>query len=249
MDRHWPRDDSRLLYLAEYQHRDIRRTYRTTAVAGERLSRQEIIIMEDLSAKSHWWGATKEDARGTMIVEWIDGKNLNVVNRGNAPTFIRGSSESCIDLTLCSTNMLRYIKEWKVSDRENLSDHRDIEVTIDMNQAKTGETRSTNETGGWRFTEGKMRIFEEHVASSFEDKAKELTELAMESYYDTIIEGCNKAFPKKFPTQKRKADYWWTAAIRAETIRKRRVMTRMRNRNNAIDTEIETSISEYKDKK
>lgn len=81
------------------------------------------------------------DARGAIVVEWIDGKDLNVVNRGNAPTFTRCSSESCIDLTLCSTNMLQYIRDWRILDRGNVSENHNIEVTTGLNQDEIKGTR------------------------------------------------------------------------------------------------------------
>lgn len=61
---------------------------------------KRILITGDFNAKSHRWGGTQEDARGAILAEWVDGNDLNVMNRGNAPTFTRGSSESFIDLTV-----------------------------------------------------------------------------------------------------------------------------------------------------
>jgi len=69
---------------------------------------------------------------------------LVTCNQGKEPTFVRGASESHIDLTFATRAVTCQISGWKVIDEESLSLHRYIEYTIgkkrtrDLQQARRG---------------------------------------------------------------------------------------------------------------
>lgn len=87
---------------------------------------RKVVVGGDFNAKSHLWGAPLEDRRGGMLVDWLNSNDLVVANTGDSPTFVRGRSESHIDITITSDGEARLIRGWKVLDDMSLSLHRYI---------------------------------------------------------------------------------------------------------------------------
>ncbi|XP_061709458.1 uncharacterized protein LOC133519469 [Cydia pomonella] len=57
------------------------------AVAGAAPS--PIMVVGDLNAKCAAWGSPRTDPRGTVLLEWLVGLGLEVVNQGTANTCVR----------------------------------------------------------------------------------------------------------------------------------------------------------------
>jgi hypothetical protein len=81
------------------------------------------IIGCDSNAHSILWNSPNTDLRGRLLNDFINCKNLFLLNNGFKPTFWRETGESIIDLTLCNENILRNCNDWHVTDIETLSDH------------------------------------------------------------------------------------------------------------------------------
>ena len=77
-------------------------------------------------------GAQRPINRGEMLEEFISESNLMIVNRGAKATFESSRYSSIIDITLCTKNMVRRIKDWKVSDQHVFSDHKRIRFTLSL---------------------------------------------------------------------------------------------------------------------
>lgn len=62
----------------------------------------------------------------TFLLDFVMEKDLDVINSGNKPTFITRNMQKFIPITLASNYASNFIKNWKVSDEVNCSDHRHI---------------------------------------------------------------------------------------------------------------------------
>ena len=194
-----------------------------------------IIIAGDFNAKSPMWGSPTEDRRGAILTEWIGQINLTILNSGTKPTFERNSRGSFIDLTMCTSNMVSKIGDWRVLQEETLGCHKILEYTIkDVRDVGIRKTKFR----GWRITEGTIEIFKEHLKKNMEERAtkprttEEEGELGI--LYECLKKRCNAAFTKKIirPNGKQTV-YWWNSEIkehRRECLRKRRTMTRTNKR-------------------
>jgi len=49
------------------------------------------------------WGSTNCNGRGEALIEFLNSSNLEILNRGNKPTFYSGSRQEVINITLGST--------------------------------------------------------------------------------------------------------------------------------------------------
>jgi len=48
-----------------------------------------LIVAGDFNAKSPAWGESRQDVRGTTLVEWVNSLDLHIFNEGRASTCIR----------------------------------------------------------------------------------------------------------------------------------------------------------------
>ena len=49
----------------------------------------------------------------------------------DAPTFQTARGRSCIDLTVCNSQLLRYLTEWRCGEEERYSDHNTITFKLE----------------------------------------------------------------------------------------------------------------------
>jgi hypothetical protein len=64
-------------------------------------------------------------------MEFLVSSNMNILNRGNEPTFAVRNRREVIDLTLGTNKIEVLVSNWHVSDEPSLSDHRYICFQID----------------------------------------------------------------------------------------------------------------------
>lgn len=186
---------------------------------------KEAIICGDLNAKSPHWGSPQSDKRGDMLADWISSLNLNVCNDGN-PTFIRGKSQSHIDISLV-TNFSKKICKWQVLDDDSASHHRYITFLINS------EISNVNIDKRVTFLDPKK--FKEYLTvtrNTSDNSPAAISKLIQSAQY--------RASSQKKGTTKLQP-YWWNAEINEIWVRAttaRRAVTRARARD-TTDQQIE----------
>jgi hypothetical protein len=101
-----------------------------------------LIIAGDANSKNRRWGGDKEDKRGDWVSQFIDQFDLNVLNKGNSPTFRRANAgkeviTSFIDITLCSRTFTNNVVGWNVKSDICVQDHYAITFRITGNNLVT----------------------------------------------------------------------------------------------------------------
>lgn len=185
---------------------------------------KEIVIGGDFNAKSGIWGSKKEDKRGEMLAEWLAEEDLVVHNKGNVPTFIRGKSESFIDVTFSTKKIAKQIENWKVLEEESLSAHQHITFEIALKNRKIPKMSNSP---GWRIKKEnlpKMTLELKKLLSMRQDYVMSAAEIS-----GAITEACNKSFGKKRGHPTKRPVYWWTeevAQTRRTCLKSKRLMVR-----------------------
>jgi hypothetical protein len=82
------------------------------------------------------------NCRGAALLEYIANSNLEIVNRGSAPTFVTRVREQVIDITLSSASIWQEIVNWRVSKEVSLSDHRIIRFRMSADPKVPHEYRN-----------------------------------------------------------------------------------------------------------
>jgi hypothetical protein len=63
-------------------------------------------------------------------MEFFSSSNLEILNRGNQPTFYNAVREEVLDIILGSCGLLEKTTDWEVSAEPSLSDHRHNLVSL-----------------------------------------------------------------------------------------------------------------------
>jgi hypothetical protein len=94
----------------------------------------------DSNARSTSWHDTITNNRGKHLEEYLSSKQLQIMNEPSTKsTFENRIGKSNIDLTVVTSNLLRRITDWKISEEESNSDHSIINYDI-----KTGDNHKNN---------------------------------------------------------------------------------------------------------
>lgn len=195
------------------------------SLRGEmRKHRKEILVGGDFNSKSYLWGSKVEDKRGELVAEWMAEDDLIVHNQGETPTFIRGNSQSYIDLTFSTRKIAGSVVNWRVIEEESLSCHQHIMFAFRDGRAVDNISPISNK--GWRTHINNMAKMTAEVGRILHTRDRR--SWSAEGLAWAITKACNKIFPKKGSTA-RKPVYWWTdkvAEARKSCLQKRRATVR-----------------------
>lgn len=198
------------------------------------MHKDSAIIAGDFNAKSASWGEPVGDRKGAIVTEWMAASDLVLANDGKTPTFLRGSSKSIIDLTLCSHKVINELTNWKVSNEENFSLHENIYSTIDTPE----ETVKIRKNKGWKIIKDNIPKFVETLKEELMSRQpKEATDLT-----NALKDALDKCFPKKTGTTNINKLYWWSQelqTLKTLGIKAKRALTRANAKKDMEPTHIE----------
>lgn len=139
-------------------------------------------------------------------------QQLTVTNQDTTPTFVRGTQESVLDLTMCPTRCADMVQKWEILEEETLSWHKLIYFVL-AERNPTAPIRKELPRG-WKVTETAMGRFRESLAGHVGDAVGRTTALSAGQLTDCVTKACNAAFRnKKALSGNRTPVYWWSAEI------------------------------------
>ncbi|XP_035204510.1 uncharacterized protein LOC118179445 [Stegodyphus dumicola] len=182
------------------------------------------------------WGYPKSDSRGEQVEDFIAANSLVLHNDTvQGPTFETCSGKGWPDLTLSSTNASTFLKNWKILDEENNSDHKFIHFEIDL-------TFSSTSTKRFHITESGIKKFKNLLAKektsilngiNYCRDRNQLNEIS--SNFFSVIQIpkiSQQSFKIRAPRNKFTAN-WWTKELRAE-----------RNKTKALRRKIKSTLDD-----
>lgn len=194
----------------------------------------EIIVAGDLNAKSTEWGMDRSDTRGNDVSDMAARLDLVIINEGNTTTFRRpGYRETIIDITFATPNTAAAIRNWRVMEDYNASDHQYIQFVIAG--AKPDSANTKHQRKGWnekKLDEAKLINFLKERWQPTHDAANNTrsdAETLVEKTMGLITAACDASMPAKSNRARRRPNYWWTAEInelRTKCLALRRKVTR-----------------------
>jgi hypothetical protein len=66
------------------------------------------------------WGSTNCNDRGVVLLEFLNSSNLEILNKGNDPTYFSAGRLEVIDITLVFCGFLESLRSWEVSSKPSL---------------------------------------------------------------------------------------------------------------------------------
>lgn len=166
-----------------------------------------VIMGLDCNAHHTVWGSKDTNARGESLLDFLATTNLQLLNRGDTPTFAVTDKDSVIDITVCSPSIEDDITRWKVLLEPSLSDHRTISFRWSANAAKAvpiayRNPRTTNWVSFHRNLEDRLGDFPRKYGSAAE------LEHATRFLTAAIISSYEEACPLKERPFARGASFW-----------------------------------------
>ncbi|XP_033225993.1 uncharacterized protein LOC117178676 [Belonocnema kinseyi] len=151
---------------------------------------EDAIVSGNFNAKSSQWGMKRTDRRGKILTEWLAQNDLIVQNNGDKLTFIRREYGSILDLNLATNTIGSRIRQWKVRERESLSDHN--YVTFDIIEKSRPLRRNQRQTG-WNT----RKLGRDKLQNAIDDIAESQNALAAEEFSSRLGQLCNRCMPKR----------------------------------------------------
>jgi hypothetical protein len=99
-------------------------------VTGCRADATHLIVGCDANSHHTSWGSTNINNRGESLFNYIMANGLDIMNRGNKPTFVTSNRQEVIDITIATVYVGNCIKDWHVTEEVSCSDHRYIRFTV-----------------------------------------------------------------------------------------------------------------------
>ncbi|CAH2091712.1 unnamed protein product [Euphydryas editha] len=224
-------------------------------VATQKIPTQHLLVAGDVNAWSHWWGSSSENHRGAQLHGFISEMDLQILNRGQTPTFetYRGDRlySSCIDVTLTSQSLLAKMENWKVERNLITSDHNAITFALrvegPLKPLQPISTRRYNtKKARWAdfTTILKSGLAEQDVTLSSVSNVSNGEELEeMLTRYTTVIHGaCETTIPRIKPWKGDPRPPWWSAELHSL---KRELLKTKRRIRNAAPSRRASVVEEY----
>lgn len=114
---------------------------------------EHLVLGADVNAHHVAWGSTDCNARGESLLEYITRVDLDILNKGNKPTFITRVRREVLDITLCTLHVAKFITNWRVSGEPSLADHQHIQFEIVGKQCEDLQYRNPRKTNWKDFRE------------------------------------------------------------------------------------------------
>jgi hypothetical protein len=99
-------------------------------VTGCRTEGTHLIIRCDANLHHTQWDTTNINNRGESLFNYIVANGLDIMNKGNRPTFVTCHRQEVIDITIATFYAGNFIKNWHVSEEVSCSDHRYLRFTV-----------------------------------------------------------------------------------------------------------------------
>ncbi|GBM97323.1 hypothetical protein AVEN_27082-1 [Araneus ventricosus] len=161
------------------------------------------LLVGDFNCKSCSWGYDSDNYRGRKMSEFVVSNCLHICNVPDyGPTFVNPINSGFPDLTLISTSISNFVKNWGVLDMESHSDHKYIYFQIVTDNIPEADFFFKSKYGLGRFSKfvkKQINHFKRKLAN-ISDKIyfnifiKDLIELIQKAAFKTL-----KKNPKNWP--------------------------------------------------
>uniref|UniRef100_A0A2S2NQQ6 Reverse transcriptase domain-containing protein n=1 Tax=Schizaphis graminum TaxID=13262 RepID=A0A2S2NQQ6_SCHGA len=190
-----------------------------------------VLIAGDFNAKRPEWGSPITDQRGDALAELAASLDLHVCNTGGCPTFVRGASESYIDVTFASRSIWQKISNWRVLDEDSLSLH--LYIAFDISPVIDSVPQPPPSGWNWRkLDREKLSAFLDTRPMAGFGTTNTLG-LQPESLDAYLAAACDCSMPRKSYHGGKRPVHWWTEEIsdlRKNSFASRRLFQRARKR-------------------
>jgi hypothetical protein len=190
-----------------------------------------LIIGCDANSHHTFWGSTNINNRGESLFNYIMANGLDIMNKGNRPTFVTSNRQEVIDITIATFYAGNFIKNWHISEEVSCSDHRYIRFTV------TGIDRSIEVYRNPRKTD--WESFRTDLSCCLYKMMDKINNFAdLETAAEQFQEAINYAYTENCPLSLRKHYRnipWWSQDLAERRRKVRRLFNAAKKSGNWTD--------------
>ena len=197
------------------------------------VKQKNCLILGDFNAKHSVWGSTKTNPSGSRLLDWINDKDLIILN-SNQHTFQSHSSgvTDAIDISIASPDLASKMSQWTVIDDSLGSDHSPVITTMELQ----GKSREGSQNPKWNLQKADRELFKAYVDVSSLEAQQQVDDkdLHLESKVDVLTTCVIEAAEKSYPVSKRHKRPpvpWWNDDIASLKREKRKAQRKWKNSN------------------
>jgi hypothetical protein len=198
-------------------------------VMGCKAQGTHLIIGCDANSHHNSWGSTNINNRGESLFNYIMANGLDIMHRGNRPTFVTTNRQEVIKIRIATFYAGNIIKDWHVTEEVSCSDHRYFRFTI-MGIDHTVKTFRNPRRTDWE-------SFRTDLSAGLHGMADKINnfidpEMAADQFQEVISSAYNENCPRTVRKNNRNTS-WWNRGI-AEKMRKVRKFFKAEKKNQGI---------------
>ncbi|GBN29328.1 Retrovirus-related Pol polyprotein from type-1 retrotransposable element R1 [Araneus ventricosus] len=195
-------------------------------------------MVGDFNCKSCSWGYDSDNYRGRRLSEFVASNSLHISNITDyGPTFVNPIHSGYPDLTIISTSIYNFIKNWGVLDMESHSDHKYIYFQLVTESIPEVDFYFKSKHGIGRFTR--------YIAKHLDHFKRKLKGINNNTYFNAFIQDLTElvqraAFKtlKKKPKRLAQRFSFWNEELRSTRNRVSKlfkIYSRSRANNSSVD--------------
>lgn len=177
----------------------------------------EVLIGTDANAHHIVWGSSDINVRGEDLLDFVVSRNLEIHNSGNEPTFVTSVRQEVIDITLSTSGLRDVISGWRVSEKDPMSDHRQIRFTIMSAKPAVIRRRNPRNTN-WKAFEKELDRWEPDIPNCLNSE-KDIDDAVLQ-VESAIMKAFHLTCPSK-PVGSRGKCPWWNMKTHVTLTRKK----------------------------
>src|SRR6266496_610358 len=170
-----------------------------------------VVMGCDTNSHSVGWGCPQNNLRGDVIDELIHRHSLSVINVGSVPTFETVRARSIIDVSLVHDSLYNNCANWKVLDKDFLSDHKCLEFFLNLCQPSPGPITDWRRTDFNAFELELQQIGTRWTAP--EAWAPSVLEDEVECFNTDVMSVLTKHSPTFLPGRRFRKHRWWNEEL------------------------------------
>ena len=154
-------------------------------------------------------------------MEYLEGTELEIVNRGKEPTFHIAKKAVVIDITLRSQALMGKIVEWRVSDEPSLLEDRHItfSLVVAARKTKRGPERNPRRTD-WSSYVNELGERMVKFPRKYGDEKE------VEYAVDVLQDALTAAYELNCPTRTKGKTPWWNTRLKRLRVNSKRPRNR-----------------------
>ena len=167
-----------------------------------------LVVGADANAQHTFWGSTKVNRRGELLLNYLLSTNLEVMNEGSEPTFVNSTRAEVIDMTLANSWSRDLVLGWNVSPEDSGSDHRFIRFSIGVPKPEVTLVRNIRKANWTEFQDTlQSKVSQINVAatSSIQEAEQPSNQLLT-----AVGVSLQKSCPWRAVKRTRKSVSWWS---------------------------------------